>query len=84
MLRRDLLWTTLLASPMVLPGPVYARPEGVNKPQLLPAYQTNVIDLQRFLTSGQVKAMDKQLAELEKATGFKCARTTMSFRWLYS
>lgn len=51
--------------------PAFARPEGVNKPELLPSYQTNVIDLQKFLTSGEVKNLDKQLASLESATGIK-------------
>merc|ERR1711871_559030 len=50
----------------------FARPEGVNKPELLPkGDKTNVIDLQRFLAPGQVKALDKQLAALETATGIK-------------
>jgi len=61
----------LLLVPCARPFAATARPEGVNKPELLPSYQTNVIDLQRFLTSGQVKSMDKQLADLEKATGIK-------------
>lgn len=60
------------ALPAVLsPLPGLARPEGVNKPELLPKTQTNVIDLQRFLTTGEVTRMDKQLAALEKDTGFK-------------
>ena len=67
--RREAL-TGALAT-LVLPGAAVARPEGVNKPELLPSYQTNVIDLERFLTSGQVSAVDKQLGELEKATGIK-------------
>ncbi|KAL3916090.1 MAG: hypothetical protein SGPRY_006966, partial [Prymnesium sp.] len=69
--RRAALSAFLIAAPVTLPRGAAARPEGVNKPELLPAYQTNVIDLQRFLTSGQVKAMDKKLTELEKATGIK-------------
>ena len=51
--------------------PAQARPEGVNKPELLPSGRTNVIDLERFLTSGQAAALDKQLSALETATGIK-------------
>jgi len=66
--------TATLLSAAALGGGVpaaEARPEGVNKPELLPSYQTNVIDLQRFLTSGEVANLNKQLDALEKATGVK-------------
>lgn len=70
MTRRQAL-SGLTSATLMLPLAAQARPEGVNKPELLPSYQTNVIDLERFLTSGQVTAVDKQLAALEKATGVK-------------
>ena len=69
--RREVLAVCASAATLLLPKAAHSRPEGVNKPELLPSYQTNVIDLERFLTSGQAKAVDKQLAELEKATGIK-------------
>ena len=63
------LW---IASGGLVPRPALARPEGVNKPELLPpGPMVRVIDLERFLTSGQVKAMEKKLEELERATGIK-------------
>ena len=51
--------------------PALAKPPGVNKPELLPKEQTNVIDLMRYLTSGEIKKIDKQVEKLETDTGFK-------------
>ena len=62
-------------------GAALARPEGVNKPELLPSYQTNVIQMeqQKFLTSGEVKALDTQLSLLEKQTGVRLRVLCQSF-----
>ena len=52
----------------------YARPEGVNKPELLPSGPvTNVIQMadNRYLTTGEVTSIDKQLAKLQEATNIK-------------
>jgi len=44
----------------------------VNRPDLLPpGPKVNVIDLEKFLTKGQVTKMDKLLAKLEEDTGYK-------------
>eukprot|EP00904_Undaria_pinnatifida_P008010 jgi/Undpi1/4339/HiC_scaffold_17.g07705.m1 len=48
-----------------------ARKPGVNRPELLPKEQTNVIDLVGMLTKGQAKRINKQLEELEKASGYR-------------
>ena len=58
------------ASPPPLPA-LAGRPEGVNKPELLPSSPTNVIDLQSFYTPGQRAKLDKQLAKLQQDTGIK-------------
>ena len=54
------------------PQPASARLEAVNRPDLLPTEPgQNVIQIEKFLTSGQVKRMDTMLANLEKDTGFR-------------
>jgi hypothetical protein len=49
-----------------------ARLEAVNRPDLLPSEQgLNVIQTEKFLTSGQAKRLDNMMANLEKDTGFR-------------
>ena len=50
----------------------HARPEGVNKPELLPkGEKTPLIDTANFLTSGQEKRLVADINSLEKKTGYK-------------
>jgi len=74
--RRDILTsitagvvaTTLTQFPQVS----QARLDPVNRPDLLPDEAgQNVIQIEKFLTSGQVKRMNDQLTRLEKDTGFR-------------
>jgi len=54
------------------PSPVAARLESVNKPELLPTEPgQNVIQVEKFLTSGQQKNIQKLTTSLEKDTGFR-------------
>ena len=59
------------------PKAVVARPEGVNKPELLPAAgpdgrRPNVMDIKvNFLTKGEIKRLDTLAAKVEKSSGFK-------------
>jgi len=54
------------------PQAASARLESVNRPDLLPDESgLNVIQTEKFLTSGQVRRMDAMLASLEKDTGFR-------------
>ena len=49
----------------------YARPEGVNKPELLPKDFSPLIDVANYLTKGEEKKVVEKITNLEKKTGFK-------------
>jgi|UniRef100_A0A8J9T7L0 hypothetical protein len=52
--------------------PAWARLESVDRPDLLPAERgVNVIQTEKFLTSGQAKRMNDLLVALERDTGFR-------------
>uniref|UniRef100_A0A7S2W1Y3 TPM domain-containing protein n=1 Tax=Eucampia antarctica TaxID=49252 RepID=A0A7S2W1Y3_9STRA len=60
------------ASDALHPEPASARLEPVNRPDLLPtAKGLNVIQTEKFLTAGQEKRLNSQLAKLEQDTGFR-------------
>lgn len=55
----------------ILSGAAYARPTGVNRPELLPKEQTPVIDVAGFLTPSEEKRIVAEVESLERDTGFK-------------
>mmetsp|Transcript_17176 Transcript_17176/g.39488 ORF Transcript_17176/g.39488 Transcript_17176/m.39488 type:complete len:237 (-) Transcript_17176:580-1290(-) len=73
--RRTVVQSAMLASllpAVVAPQVATARLEAVNRPDLLPSEPgLNVIQTEKFLTSGQAKRLDKMMATLEKDTGFR-------------
>ena len=71
-LSRQVATAALAVALACLPGSVQARPEGVNRPDLLPSGPTTpLIDTANFLTKGQEKKVVEKLNKLEAATGFK-------------
>lgn len=67
-----------------LPQVSEARLDPVNRPDLLPTEAgVNVIQVEKFLTGGQVKRMETLIAKLEKDTGFRL-RVLCQVRVLYS
>lgn len=57
---------------LTTPSPASARLEGVNNPNLLPNEKgLNVIQVEKFLTSGQVKRLDTLLSNLERDSGYR-------------
>jgi len=65
--------TTITTAALTLnPQPSEARLEAVNRPDLLPKEEgLNVIQVEKFLTTGQAKRMNDQLGRLEKDTGYR-------------
>ena len=61
----------------IVPAVASARPEGVNKPELLPPKRLDgstpkVIDVGvNYLTKGQMKRLEQLIADLEKSAGWK-------------
>jgi hypothetical protein len=63
---------TTLTSWILTPSAAMARLDPVNRPDLLPKDSNqNVIQTEKFLTSGQVKRMNDMLTNLERDTGFR-------------
>jgi hypothetical protein len=62
---------SLIASIFLNPLSSYARPEGVNRPDLLPKEKSSVIDVANFLTKGQEKKVVSSIDTLQKSTGYK-------------
>mmetsp|Transcript_8889 Transcript_8889/g.23324 ORF Transcript_8889/g.23324 Transcript_8889/m.23324 type:complete len:232 (+) Transcript_8889:105-800(+) len=57
-----------------------ARPEGVNRPELLPKGEVQtVLDLENFLTSGQEAFLKKDIAALEQKRGIKIRVLTQRY-----
>ena len=62
------------------PSAAQARPEGVNRPDLLPSGPvTPLIDVANFLTKGQEKKVVAELDKLEAETGFKLRVLTQAY-----
>jgi hypothetical protein len=62
----------LVAASSLAPAPAYARPEGVNQPELLPKEAgVTVIDVAGFLAPSEEKRLAQTIARLEADTGYK-------------
>jgi hypothetical protein len=74
MSRRLLVEAVGLAAvvPLIFPLSAEARLEAVNRPDLLPSEKgLNVIQTEKFLTTGQARRMNQMLSNLEEDTGFR-------------
>jgi len=76
--RRGAFANVLTSGSMIAAGtlatalPAQARLDPVDKPQLLPSEKgLNVIQTEKFLTTGEAKRMDAKLAKLERDTGYR-------------
>jgi hypothetical protein len=79
-LPRAIASLSILFAISVSPLEVSARPEGVNRPDLLPSGPvTSVIDTANFLTKGQEKKVLSAISDLEKSTGYKLRLLCQSY-----
>lgn len=75
--RRNAVLSTIIATGSTVlattaSAPAHARLEGVNNPKLLPTEKgLNIIQTEKFLTSGQAKRLDTLLSSLERDTGYR-------------
>lgn len=71
--RRD--WIQAASGLALITGvssPAQAKLEAVNRPDLLPSEQgLNVIQTEKYLTSGQARRMNELLTNLERDTGYR-------------
>ena len=56
-----------------------ARPEGVNRPELLPRERVSVIDLQKWLTAAERGRLERLISNLERDTGFRLRVLTQQY-----
>ena len=70
--RRLLLQGSAAALALLASSPAHARLESVDRPDLLPKESgLNVIQTEKFLTTGQAKRLNELLTSLEKDTGYR-------------
>ncbi|GKY94021.1 hypothetical protein MPSEU_000368900 [Mayamaea pseudoterrestris] len=69
---KSVFFVTAAIATTLMPLSASARLESVNRPDLLPKESgLNVIQVEKFLTSGQAKRMNDLLTALERDTGFR-------------
>lgn len=71
--------SALLATSVPTAPASAARPEGVNRPDLLPAQFTTIIDLERFLATGEKRRLATRIDDVEQRTGFKIRLLTQRY-----
>eukprot|EP00871_Galdieria_phlegrea_P000214 jgi/Galph1/1193/GphlegSOOS_G6093.1 len=79
--RRCILqWSVLTCIGTLLTADIIqARPQGVNRADLLPTKFTPVIDLEHFFTKGQFNHLVKKIQDLEKQSGYKLRLLTQRY-----